>query len=327
MPDFSELSDDELLRLAIAEAFDKGGRADFALGQLYAATVAGDPNRERIWLEETAPDQAELDIHLDGGNVVGHSTKAKDFTEFVKAVSGTTKEIAKADAGRGRVTEDILITAPTQGSVRFVLSAPAPPAHNDPGKPTLESTEASTVVSDALREVATMLQLATADGDDSPLYSLVSDLSPKARAELRKLTEVTRRAGWTITGTVRQRRFGLDEIHFDPTGADRLASELDAQTTSQRAETLTGQLDGFRRSLGTVYLLPVGRSPLPLAVTNRDLLAKVAEIAADVDAVVEARINVVESTVGKSSTTLRTSRTLTDITLLERGGVQTTIED
>lgn len=62
----SGLSDDDLLRAAIRYEYEHfPDTADFALGQLYSGTVQGDPAAERVWAEETAPEQVELDLHLE----------------------------------------------------------------------------------------------------------------------------------------------------------------------------------------------------------------------------------------------------------------------
>lgn len=324
MADLSHLSDDDLLRLAIRDALaERTSTSDFELGQIHAAFVAGNGEREMIWLGETAPGQAEFDLHLGGPNVLDHTTNARNFASFVAGISETVKETAKAKAGRKNYSENLLIEGAIPGSVRVVLRAPEPvqkyPSDNNPDI----RFGASTVDSDALRQVASVFALASDLDPEAPLYSELRDMPAAARESLKRIANLTTKAGWEISGLVRQREFGADAVSFGPAAATRLKLELEAIPEETFVETVIGRLDGFRRSLGTVYVIPDNGRAVPVAVQTAALLRRVSALAADPETRVTATVEVVTSTVQPGDEKrAKVSRTLLSIEKRETLGAQ-----
>lgn len=313
MDDLANLSDDELLRRAVRGARRNPVTADFELGQIYGGLVIGNETLEKVWQEETAPEQAELDLHLGGPNVPAHVTNARLFARFVAGISKTVKETAKAKAGRKSYSERLLVEGATPGSVRVVFRAPNPAPRYSVDNNPAEGTEASTVDSDALRRVATVFALSSDNDPESPLYSELRDLPDPARAALKRIANLTIHAGWEIEGHVRQRHFGADSVTFGPAAAVRLRFELESIPEQVVIETLSGRLDGFRRSLGTVYIIPdIGRA-IPVVVQTPELLRTVSALAADPDIRVVATMEVVRATSPDNEKMIRISRTLLEI--------------
>src|SRR5659263_25378 len=142
-------------------------RGDPSLGALYAgsmlAGVHGNVDLERVYRQEMAPQQVELDLHLVGEGVIDHSTNAAKFSEFIRRLSFATKHTAKQLAGSHAWSENLLIEALTPGSIRIALRAPEIPV--DPSKPTHDEVLVSTPEATALRAIASMLSLASSEDD------------------------------------------------------------------------------------------------------------------------------------------------------------------
>ncbi|MEW1882174.1 hypothetical protein AB0O58_21040 [Rhodococcus sp. NPDC080181] len=306
-------------RLRVALQYTTGDdEADRALrGSLLAGIVGDNQELLNVFVEEAGPEQAEFDVHLDGPGVENNATSAKSFSAFVAGLSEAVKETAKHRAGKGRYSEGLLIEGATPGSVRVVLRAPTPKI--DPTQQVDSRTTASSVDSDALRSIAAILSHASDPDVDSPLVAEIADLPKGARKGLRRAIRSSRQAGWTIDGTVRQRRVGLSTVALTPNGATRLELELDSRVDSQKSETMIGTIDGFRRSIGTLYFIPEGRPPISAAVLDNTLAIQVAQLAAQEGATVRAIFNVVESRLPGDPGVSRQSRSLISIRSLELG--------
>ena len=91
-----------------------------------------------------------------------------------------------------------------------------------------------------------------------------------------------RTAGWDIAGQIRQRGLGSTEVAFTQAGATLLASELKNYDYDTDRAWAIGTIDGFRRSLGSLYFTPAGtNSPLAVNVSDPDTLAAAARLAAE----------------------------------------------
>jgi hypothetical protein len=274
--------------------------------------VGNDPGLIDIYERIAGPDQAEADFHLEGPGVEGHSANARYFAQFVSGISEAVKETAKARAGKGRYSEHLLIEGVGPGSVRVVLRAPRPRA--DKSQPQIDEIPASTVDSDALRSIAAILTHASSDEEDSPLIAALTDLPPKARQGLRRATRTTNEAGWSIRGSIRQRNIGASELVLTPAGAVRLTDSLNAAVTRTGTETLTGFIDGFRRSLSTLYFQPAnGGRIIQAAVLDNPTAAKISELFVDKDSQVEVAFDVVEMFLPGDESRPRRSRSVRQI--------------
>ena len=131
--------------------------------------------------------------------------------------------------------------------------------------------------------------------DDSPLIAQLHDLPPTARRGLIRAARTTSEAAWSIKGSIRQRNIGASEVLLTPQGAQRLQQSLSAAIERRTEETLTGFIDGFRRSLSTLYFQPqVGRI-IQAAVLENATAAAISELFADKDSLVEVVFDVLET--------------------------------
>ncbi len=307
----SDLSDDDLLRAAIRYEHEHfPDTADFTLGQMYSATVQGDPASERVWSEETAPEQVELDLHLEGAGVRGHATRADKLASFVAGVNDATKAIVRDRLHLSALNRNLLVHGLSPGSVRVVLRADTP-LDNDAKHVPLSGTSqfASSPDSEALRTIA---RLFTNSSSSVPAVgSDVRDLPVKARRGLLRSTSAMKAAGWDIAGQIRQQGLGSTEVTFTQAGVALLASELKNYDYDTESAWAIGTIDGFRRSLGSLYFTPAGtKAPLAVNVSDPDTLAAATRLAADEAAVVRVLIETIRALSGQESTRVTTSRSL-----------------
>lgn len=298
----------EKLRLALRETTGDTRLDEMMHGSIRAALSESDTELIDVWEQESGPEQAEVDLHLGGPGVDGHATNAKLFAELVSGISQAVKETAKHRAGKGSYSEDIVIEGATPGSVRLVLRAPKP--HVDPSQTSDPTTVASSIDSDALRTVVAIMTHASDPDPNSPLVAEIADLPKKARDGLKRIATSSKKAGWTIDGTVRQRKLGRSSVAFTADGATRLVREIDARIESRKTVTVTGTIDGFRRSIGTLYFAPDKGAIFQAAVTDEAVANHVTELFARPDVIVEATFSVVESQLPGSSGVSRKSRVL-----------------
>lgn len=310
----SDLTDDDLLRSAIRYEYEHfPDTADFALGQMYSGTIQGDPAAERIWVEETAPEQVELDLHLEGAGVRGHATRADKLATFVAGVNDATKAIVRDRLHLSALNRNLLIQGLSPGSVRVVLRANTPLDGDGKHVPLSGTSQfAASPDSEALRTIARLFTNASSSAP--AVGSDVRDLPIKARRGLLRATSAMRTAGWDIAGQIRQRGLGSTDVAFTQAGAAQLASELKIYQYDTESAWAIGTIDGFRRSLGSLYFTPAGtKSPLAVNVSDADTLAAAARLAADEHAVVRALIETVRALSGEESTRVTASRSLLQI--------------
>jgi hypothetical protein len=309
----ASMTDTDLLRHAIVDARSRPETASFELGQIYGAFVEGRPAMARVWEEETAPLQLEVDLHLNGPTIHGHAAEAHRFGTFVSGVADASKFTARAMSGAQRYQTKLLIEGVGPGSVRVVLrAAPDPPT----AAGQTMTHEVPSVDSGALRKVAAVLTYASGeeDPDTSPLEGAVVQLPAQARQRLSTAVNAAMRGGWEIVGTARQRGLGLDEVRLTRRGASRLASALKSASEERSHEWLTGSIDGLKRSLGCVWFVPRGAQRAFAAdVADDKLLLRVGELLADPAAVVTAEFDVFTSIPPGDESRVRRSRVLTAI--------------
>lgn len=251
-----------------------------------AAGIDGDPHLEKVFREETAPDQALLDLHLEGDGVREHQTSAARFATFVKRVSEATKFTAKHMAGLESYPERLLIEGVLPGSLRVVLRAPAiaSTAFGDP-HPEIQADSSDSSALKVIARVFTSASMTDDDADSAPLLGLVQALPAPARRALRGAAGEVIKGGWEIAGTVRQRRKEEEPIQITQRGAARLHSALKFHPGEPEIEVRIGFFDGLKVSAGTVYFIPTERGgrPFGAAAPTDDLLSQVAHLVAERD--------------------------------------------
>ena len=259
--------------------------------------------------------QSELDLHLDGSTVKGHSTDAADFADLVRGIADAVKEITKQAMGRQRMSPGLLVSAPMPGSVRVILSA-ASPAEPDGH---IEAARAETHDSNSLRVVATLLASATGSETDGSniLDGLVTAIPFKARAGIRRAAKAVSASNWVVEGELRRPNADAVALHIDRESAQNLLSVLDVKDVETGQQSLAGKVDGQRRSMGTMWFVPNGLPPIEAAVIDRGLLEEVASLGASgVD--VNAEFSVVTQFAPGARTSARQSYVLTAIREIQR---------
>lgn len=252
---FAHLSDEDLLRAAIAEEREHwDAHSDFALSQLYAGTVQGRPELEQIWAEEMAPPQARFAVRLTEGSVAGHTAPADKFALFVTGVADATKSISRKRLDRKIYHSPVLVRAIAPGSVRVVLEVQR---HENDEHPD-SMGEFSTVDSQSLRQVAAILGQADDMSDDSTLTAQIRPLSGSARKALRRAAKQIAQQHWHVEGRIEQRGFAPADIALSPAGASRLSVELTNEAIEPKPATIYGQVVGTIDIEGIVWFKPEG---------------------------------------------------------------------
>lgn len=253
------------------------------------SSIVGDPVLESAATVEVGPEQAELDLHLGGPTIEGHSAKAEPFGIFVARTAEAVKEMSKAKLGRKAYSSDLLISATTPGSLRVVLKSPNRP---DKGHTRLEDSSASNVESDSLRTLAILFAQAGEERTDDAdaVSATIQQLPPAARERVRSAVWEVAKSGWTVDGELRQRGVGIVRIHLANDRATRLRDELaQTESTVQRDVKIVGKIDGTRRFTGTMWFQPDrAEKPFVASVTDARLLERVNELNALPDTSVRA---------------------------------------
>lgn len=316
-------SSETRLRAALSETTNDPA-VDRMIQQSIRASIE-DEHLISVYDELAGPDQAELDLHLTGEGVDGHATNASKMAAFIAAMSTAVKDTAKHSSGKKRYSENLLVEGVSPGSVRVVMRVAPPeiasPSDNNPA----DGTVASSIDSDALRSIAAVLTLASSEDPDAPLFAELDRLPIGAKQALKRAATTARAAKWTMDGRIRQRNFGSDRIRFTESGALRLKSELNSTLRDRKPGQVTGILDGFRRSLGVLYIVPDVGPAVQVAVVDRDMLQTVSALAAEENARVLADIEIVRSSTKGDRPITRISRTLTGIRQLPPLGAQNQI--
>lgn len=282
--------------------------------------VGNDADLLNIYEREVGPEQAEVDLHLVGPGVEKNAANARQFSLFVSGISDAVKETAKARAGRKRYRDNLLIEGTTPGSVRVVMRVATPEVPD--GQTVDDETAASTVDSDALRTVASILAHASDPDLDTPLAAEIAELPIKARTALKRVANASQQGGWAVRGMIRQRRVGAAGLELTNDGAVRLRIELEGAQEKRRQEHRVGTIDGFRWSLGTLYFRPDEGSAFTAGVMESRVALEVTRLMNDPELRVMADFDVVESYLPGDQTRSRVSRVLTGIRSL---GEQTAI--
>ena len=277
---------------------------------LRAGIVGDDAALIDVYERYAGPEQAEVDLHLEGTALQYISTNAHEFAAFVSGISEAVKETAKQKAGRKSYSENLLIRGAEPGSVRVVFRVPEQRQKNK--QQSIPTALASSVDSEALRSVAAILTHASSeDPDDSPLMAELAELPIAARPGLKRAASSSRRAGWDIRGQIRQRHIGAQDIALTSAGAFRLNEGLNAKVENRTEQTAVGLIDGFRRSLSTLYFEPSPNGRIiQAAVADETIAAAITDLFAQPDLPVEVVFNVIETSLPGDQERIKRSRSV-----------------
>lgn len=265
------------------------------------ASARQDPHLSTVLFELKNKYQAELDLHINGDTVVGHEADAERYTEFVRGIVDAVKAVTKRTLGRERRIGGLLIVAPQPGSIRVLMRAAAP-AEVDGA---IANARSETVDSDSLRTVANLLARAgSSGGSQEVLTGLVSQLPPKARTGIHRTAYAAVHAHWDFTGELRRPAAQSIEINVSNVAARTLLEVLEAKEVSTEKVTMTGRVDGQRRSIAAMWFDSDSNEPVEAAVANPQMLDVVADLAASGDLAV-AQFEVVTKVSKAGQTTTR----------------------
>lgn len=319
----------ELLREALRELREDTPSNRLARSSILAS-VQDSPELSAVALEEVAWPQAELDLHLTGETVEDHTTRADWFGRFVTRLSLAVQEVTKSMTSSKRLTPSLQVFAPQSGSVRVIVRAAGVEATETSG---VEGADDTTAESRALHLVAHLMHLSE-EGEidaDSALVAATQSLTPRARQRIRSVTRSVIEAKWEVKGEVTQRGRTLERVRFDAGSAQRLFDELNREHVQTRPETLTGFIDGERRSLSTMWFTPTGVTrAFEVAVKDADLLQEVRRLAAEPDLEVLCEFRVfltVPAGAKEASSRSRELRSIMPAALARPGFVFETAED
>ena len=248
------------------------------------AVVHGNEALERIAEIELAPRAAELELRLDGDDVVKYATNAKAFGLFIMRVAESSKQYVKNQLNAERISADLLVS-PGVGSVRATFIAPDPATASDGAFPDENAQGAvwthSNVQSESLHRIAVVFANADPDTPESEaLDGAIQQLPPASRRELRKaITEIVRRE-WKVSGEFRQRGIGVEKVELKPAAAKYLSSRLQDDEAEIEDWRTTGVVDGHRWSTGLMYFRPGNGRAFHASFASSEIQEKVAVLAA-----------------------------------------------
>ncbi|ORL03396.1 hypothetical protein A6F55_09245 [Prescottella equi] len=205
--------------------------------------------------------QTELDLHLDGVSVQGHSTVAESFGRFITRTAIAVKEIAKSRLNRLQYPANLQILAPAPGSVRVVFRSPAPPEDAEAGL--TPADEVDSIEGEALGIVAELVALAQSAGpENDELEDSLRRLHGGARNAVRLMAQSVVDGQWEISGELRRGSGHRSSVAISSATAERLAraaSELTGEV--EPGKSIDGKVDGWLWSEGQMTFLPsIGRS-------------------------------------------------------------------
>lgn len=293
MPNAKQQAYIEKFRRALRESLLV--KDDLSLSSLIAAAQGVDI-LVPVLRDELAPVSGELELHLTGESVKGHSANAEAFSELVRRVAAATKHYVKDAARAVKQTSELLVNTGA-GSVRVTFQAPPREVENATQLDFEHDDEILPIednYSEALRRIAVVLANSDPDAPgEGALGAAIEQLPPESRYELAHALESVRKQDWNITGTFAQRGIGSSELCFGKRNAEFLSHQLKAEYSETESWISTGRLDGHRWSNGVAYFVPSDNSrTIPASFANTELQIRAAEIAASEDNKIEARFTV-----------------------------------
>lgn len=242
--------------------------------------VQGQPE-EKLLQSLTDPDQARAVIHITEPKAQDHTATAVNVGKFLQLISKTVNEVAKTRLRAERRKPQLLVAAFSPGSLAVTLEAPSDITDSYDALPYEEIQDPESVESAALKKVAMVLTVASAEdskGDDSTLEAQLHTLNQKARATLNTLTHTVKKSDWTLSGTIVQKKMEPIPISFTQDGVKRMAQALKTIPEKPEKEELYVYLDGYKRSEGILFVkqdTDKGKGSYKVAVDS-DLIQKVA---------------------------------------------------
>lgn len=252
---------------------------------------------------------ATLELHLDGGDVIGHSTSARPLSNFVRYLDEAVKELAKSIAGIGKLSGSLRVT-PGFGSVLLTISAPQISA--DSGAALDMAAERIEV--DGLRKLVALMAIAAADDDptSSELSAAMFDLNPASRRSVAQFAKATADAEYEVSGSWSDSRNGTVQVNMGLAAAKRLRRTASETVDQVEYTTITGTVDGWEWSTSRLSFAPRTGKTFRASVPER-LSRTVASLISDRELTVAARFAVHEKVARGSSMATKRAYTLEEI--------------
>jgi hypothetical protein len=304
----SEADPRTLLRRTIRELVDSPEH-ELELASLISI-VNDDDDLRLVAEQEMAPRNAHLELHLGGHKVVGHSTVAKSFGQFVSQMAESVKFTVRDISGSSRLQDELLIEA-GPGSVKTVFIAPVRRA-DDPtlkfAEPADEAVPEEDGYSEALRRLALVLTHSNPSTiDDSALDAAISQIPTASRGPLKRALDEAQRQSWSIEGS---------SVHVHPASVAFLRERLSETVITHETWESTGHLDGHTWSTGTMRFIPTGiNRPVVATFANTQVQLEVGKLDSRPGQEVRVTLQVV-TTSGLANT--RKSYVLKSISAIER---------
>lgn len=285
------------------------------------AMALNDPATHAALADEGAAFGSVLDLHLEDPDAPDHSVAVDTLTKFLRGLMDAVKETSKVTLRRKHYSSNLLVSGVAVGSVRVSLATP--PKRPVPGMAPLEASLVDDVEAASLARVTAMLS--NASEDSGAVDAFAAQLPLRARAGLRRASAQIVANAWDISGTFQRPGHSRERVRFTVDSATRLADALSSAHRETRPITLSGRIDGSRRSLMVMYFEPDEGRPFAAAVPTGDLYERVVTLDAP-DSRVLARFQVDEVIAAGSDSVVRRAYTLQSIDAL-RAEEQPTLDD
>lgn len=228
-------------------------------GLLQSLQMSSQGNQEldKLFAQVTSPAEATAHIHItELFSLRNHTADAVDLSDFIRSVADAVKAQARNLSGNKKRSSRLLVSAFQPGSLDVVFEVPPLPIERDVQSETLPAEELGNIESVdliALNDVMDVLSVAS-DPEDDSLNSKLSQMPLEARRALRGIARTVDRANWDIQGDISTLTGRDMKVRLSGKGAVRLNGVLTSMPEPEEAETLTGYIDGYRRSDGKLYL-------------------------------------------------------------------------
>lgn len=255
----------------------------------------------------------ELDLHLNGAGVEGHSTGGRSLGRFLTSLVDATKEVSKSLHGLKRLTTDLQVQ-PGPGSVRIVVSPPV----RDVSDAAMARERGESVEVSGLRKLVSLFAVASMDDDVTAedLSASMTDLHGKARRAIERLAGSTLKSEYEISGSWQDPRHGRATVSLSLPAAARLRAAASVSTLETDTARFQGEVDGWEWSSSTVKFAPTGARRFRATVPD-SLATIVAQIIALKGQRAEAEFTVVTRYASDSGEVASRGYALTSIRLLE----------
>lgn len=220
--------------------------------------------------------QAEVDLHLEGENIHGHTASASAVGVFVKAMDRLVKEVVRSSS-KVRVPRDLLLFSPEPGSLRLKFTA-APAAVEMEYELAVGALPEETQESQGLEQTAHLL--ARAGESSADMDAMIEPLALNVRAALKQTVKVIADERWEISGNISGRN-GRQPLRFRHESAQRMLAELERKQEKRERVVLSGEIDGQRMSTGKMWFAPDHGKPFGARVSDINQLLELRKLAAE----------------------------------------------